>query len=74
VGRPQGAQELLGIDRADSADHARGKVVLDALDRCRGTGLEEPAKRKVTARVHSAIFISANIANIANIGGKILCA
>ncbi len=39
---PEGAQQLLGIDRADAADHARGKVLLDAFDRCRRGGLEEP--------------------------------
>jgi hypothetical protein len=39
---PEGAQQLLGIDRADAADHARGQGFLDAFDRGRGGGLEEP--------------------------------
>src|SRR5262249_56208413 len=29
----KGAQELLGIDRANAAHHSRGEVLLDALDR-----------------------------------------
>jgi hypothetical protein len=29
----EGARELLGIDRANAADHSRGEVLLDALDR-----------------------------------------
>jgi len=28
----EGAQELLDIDRANAADHARGEILLDALD------------------------------------------
>jgi hypothetical protein len=35
---PEGAQQFLGIDRADAPDHARGKVLLDALERSRGRG------------------------------------
>src|SRR6266700_7328819 len=29
----EGAQQLLGIDRTNAADHCRGEVLLDALDR-----------------------------------------
>src|SRR5580704_11419674 len=35
-------QEPLGIGRADTPDHARGEVLLDAFDRRRLRGLEEP--------------------------------
>ena len=31
----------LGVDRADAADHARGEIPLDPLQRCRRAGLEE---------------------------------
>ena len=33
--------QTLGVDRADAADHARGKIPFDALPRCRLAGLEE---------------------------------
>ena len=33
--------QTLGVDRADAADHARGEIPLDALERCRRAGLEE---------------------------------
>jgi hypothetical protein len=39
---PEGAQELLGIDWANAADHARAQVLLDAFGRSRGGGLQEP--------------------------------
>src|SRR5258707_10900980 len=39
---PEGAQELLGIDRANAPGHARSKVFLDAFDRSGRGGLEEP--------------------------------
>src|SRR5258707_9761186 len=39
---PEGAQEFLGIDRANAPDHARSKVFLDAFDRSGRGGLEEP--------------------------------
>jgi hypothetical protein len=32
----------LGVDRTDAADHARTEVLLDALDRRRGRGLQKP--------------------------------
>ena len=32
---PEGANQLLGIDRADPPDHAGAKILLDAFDRCR---------------------------------------
>ena len=35
----EGAQELLGIDRANDADHCRGEVLLDALDRPTSSGV-----------------------------------
>ena len=38
----EGAQELLGVGRADAPDHAGGKVLLDALDRRGLRGLEKP--------------------------------
>ncbi len=38
----EGAQQLLGVGRADAPDHARGKVFLDAFDRRGLRGLEEP--------------------------------
>ena len=39
----EGAEELLGVNRADAPDHAGGKVLLDAFDRRRLRGLEEPS-------------------------------
>ena len=45
---PEGAQELLGIDRANAADHSRGEVLLDALDRVGRIGLEEPGFELLT--------------------------
>src|SRR6266536_2793305 len=36
----EGAQELLGIDRANAADHSRGEVLLDTLDRRGRRGFE----------------------------------
>jgi hypothetical protein len=39
---PEGAQQFLRIDRANAADHARGKVLLDAFDRSGYGGPEEP--------------------------------
>src|SRR5207247_7552775 len=39
---PEGAQELLGVDRANAADHSRGEVLLDTLSRGGRRGLEEP--------------------------------
>ncbi len=44
----EGAQELLGIDRANAGDHSRGEVLLDALDRCRSGGFEEPGFELLT--------------------------
>src|SRR6266567_1284663 len=44
----EGAQELLRIDRTNAADHCRGEVLLDALDRCRRGGLERTGDRKST--------------------------
>ena len=38
----EGAHELAGVDRTDAADHPRGEILLDALERGRGRGLEEP--------------------------------
>src|SRR5262249_31680791 len=37
----KGAQKLLGIARANAADHARGEVLLDGLDRRGRRGLKE---------------------------------
>jgi hypothetical protein len=30
---PKGAQQFLGMDRTNAAEHARGKVLFDAFDR-----------------------------------------
>jgi hypothetical protein len=38
----EGVQQLLGIDRANAANHSRGEVLLDAVDRGGHGGLEEP--------------------------------
>ena len=38
----EGAHELLGVDRANAADHAGREVLLDAVDRGRGRGAQEP--------------------------------
>src|SRR6266516_4236399 len=35
----EGAQELLRIDRTNAADHCRGEVLLDALDRPTSSGV-----------------------------------
>ncbi len=45
---PEGAQQFLGIDRADAADHARGKILLDAFDRSGHGGPEEPSLELLT--------------------------
>jgi hypothetical protein len=31
----EGPNQLLGVDRADTADHAGAKIFLDSVDRCR---------------------------------------
>src|SRR5579883_2565979 len=36
------AHQLLGIDRADAADHAGAEIALDPLGRGRRRGLQEP--------------------------------
>ena len=41
----EGAQQLLGIGRTDAADHARGKILLDAFDRRGLGGLEKPGQK-----------------------------
>src|SRR5262249_19833700 len=41
-------QQLLGVDRSNAPDHARGKVLLDAIDGGRGRGLEEPGLELLT--------------------------
>src|SRR5262249_21726392 len=38
---PKGANQLLGVDRSDTADHAGAEIFLDAFDRCRCGSLEE---------------------------------
>ena len=45
---PESSQQLLGVDRPDAPDHARGKVLLDAVERGRGGGLEEPGLELLT--------------------------
>ena len=37
----EGPHQLLGVDRADAADHAGAEIPLDALERGRRAGLEE---------------------------------
>ena len=37
----EGLDQLLGVDRADALDHARGEMLLDALQRGRRGGAEE---------------------------------
>src|SRR5262249_35701520 len=44
----KGAPKLLGIDRANAADHARGEALLDALDRSGRRGLEEAGLELLT--------------------------
>src|SRR6266566_154827 len=44
----EGAQELLGIDRANATDHPRGEVLLDTLGRGGRRGLEEPGFELLT--------------------------
>src|SRR6266516_5743200 len=44
----EGAQELLGIHRADAADHSRREILLDALKRGGRRGLEEPSFELLT--------------------------
>ena len=53
-GFPEAPDQPLGVDRADAADHARGQVALDTLQRCRRAGLEEgrPELLAVRAVVH----------------------
>ena len=38
----EGPHQLLGVDRADAADHAGAEILLDAVDRCRRRGLQKP--------------------------------
>src|SRR5665213_2434765 len=38
----KGANQLLGVDRPNAADHPGAKVFLDAVDRCRRRGAHEP--------------------------------
>ena len=38
----EGAQELLGVGRADASNHAGGEVLLDAVGRGRGRCAQEP--------------------------------
>ena len=38
----EGPDQLLGVDRADAADHAGAEILLDAVDRGRRRGLQEP--------------------------------
>ena len=40
-GVPEAPDQPLGVDRADAADHPRGQVALDTLQRCRWAGFEE---------------------------------
>src|SRR6266566_7778101 len=40
--------ELLGVDRANAADHSRGQVFLDALGRRGRRGFEEPGFELLT--------------------------
>ncbi len=35
--------QLLGVDRADAADHAGREVLFDAVDRCRRRGTQKPS-------------------------------
>src|SRR6266487_3336679 len=44
----EGPQQLLGIDWANAADHSRGEVLLDTLDRRGRRGLEEPGLELLT--------------------------
>ena len=39
---PNAPHELLGVDRADAADHAGGEILLDAVGRSRRRGAQEP--------------------------------
>ena len=44
----ESSQQFLGVDRPDAPDHARGKILLDAFEGCRGRGLEEPGLELLT--------------------------
>src|SRR5262249_52812844 len=46
----EGAQELLGVDRADAANHPRRQIPFDSLDRCGRRGLEEPGLELLAMR------------------------
>ena len=39
---PKGLDHLLGVDRADAADHPGAQIFLDPVDGARGRGLEKP--------------------------------
>jgi hypothetical protein len=45
---PESSQQFLGVDWPNASDHARGKVLLDAVERCRGRGLEKPGFELLT--------------------------
>jgi hypothetical protein len=44
----ESAQQLLGVNRPNAPDHARGKILLDAFDGCWGRGFEEPRVELLT--------------------------
>jgi hypothetical protein len=44
----ESSQQLLGVDRPDASDHARGRILLDAFDGGRGRSLEEPGLELLT--------------------------
>src|SRR6516162_2019275 len=48
---PESSQQFLGVDRPNAPDHARSKVLLDAINRGRGRGLEEAGLELLTMSV-----------------------
>jgi hypothetical protein len=77
----EGAQQFLGIDRANAADHARGQVLLDAFDRSGLGRLEEPRLKLLAVRpvVHPLArsrdpFAGANCGGMANDGDQLAVA
>jgi hypothetical protein len=44
----EGFDHLLGVDRADAADHPRAQIFLDPVDRARRRGLQKPRLELLT--------------------------